>query len=168
MMLDVENIGIVIDGKDGKNGQDTYSIELTNDIGIIPLESNGSIDKSAEDITTQIVMLKGNTVIDKDDNVKYSINVPTSSAISLTDAGLLTIHPSNFTDAESIPTSIICTAKHGTVTLNKTFHISVTQNAYELIPNKHMLQRDLSTGYLVENDRQLNVTIRKWDAEANK
>lgn len=169
MVLDIENIGVVIDGKDGANGKDTYSIELTNDLGIIPLESNGDIDRQAEDITTQIVMLKGNEIITKDDNVTYSINVATSTAIRFnTSTGLLTISPSNFTNASDIPTSIVCTAKHGNVTLDKTFHISVTMNAYELIPHKHMLQRDLSTGYLVDDDKTLGVSIRKWDAENNK
>lgn len=168
MVLDIENIGVVIDGKDGANGKDTYSIELTNDLGIIPLESNGDIDKQAEDITTQVVMLKGNEIITKDDGVTYSINVATSTAIRFnTSTGLLTISPSNFTNASDIPTSIVCTAKHGNVTLSKTFHISVTMNAYELVPHKHMLQRDLSTGYLVDDDKTLGVSIRKWDAENN-
>lgn len=166
MRLDIESIGYTIDGKSGKNAEDTYSIELTNDFGIVPLEANGEIDKEADDITTQIKLVKGAIVLGKDDKVTYSINVD-SSAIELSETGALTIYPARFAKASDIPTSIVCSAKHGNVTLEKTFHLTSSRNAYELIPFKHMLERDVATGYLVEGDRQLSFTVKKWNTETN-
>jgi hypothetical protein len=164
-MLDQEWLGVV---SDGINGKDTYSIELTNDVGTIPLEPNGQIDTQAGDVTTSIQMLKGNVVITEKDGVTYKMNVTKSDAITLTEEGVLTIHPNNFTSASDIPQSIELSAVHGSVTLKKVFRINVSQNAYELIPYKTMLQRDLTTGKLVSSDKKLKVSVRKWDSETNE
>jgi hypothetical protein len=113
-------------------------------------------------------MLKGNVVITEKDGVTYKMNVTKSDAITLTEEGVLTIHPNNFTSASDIPQSIELSAVHGSVTLKKVFRINVSQNAYELIPYKTMLQRDLTTGKLVSSDEKLKVSVRKWDSETNE
>lgn len=174
-ILDQEYLGIVIDGKDGIDGNpgaagsDAYSIELTNDFGIVPLESNGNIDTSAGSVGTQIVMMKGGTVLDSGDGVTYTTNpIADGEKIQLNNTtGVVKVNPSQYDSADTIPTEIKCTAIHGEVTLTKTFHIQINKNAYEMIVPKHMLQRDLSTGLLVSDDQTLNVVIRKWNANTN-
>ena len=172
--LDYEKLGIVIDGKDGINGgdgdpgSDAYNFELTNDFGIVPLESNGDIDTQASAVQTSLLLIKGTTVLTKEDGVTYSsVPVADGSKISLDENGLLTIRPAQYTEASDIPTEITCTAKHGDVTLSKVFKIRTAQNAYELIVPKHMLERDLTTGLLVEEDQEITVQVQKWNSVTN-
>jgi hypothetical protein len=126
------------------------------------LESNGTIDKQASAVPTSLVLIKGTTVLTKEDGVTYS-SVPEAdgSRISLTTDGLLTVRPAQYTNVSDIPTEITCNATHGEITLSKVFKIRTEKNAYELIVPKTMLQRDLTTGYLVEDDQNITVLAQK-------
>jgi hypothetical protein len=62
-----QDIGIVYDGKN------TFTINLTNDLGIIPLEEDGSIDTDAPDVITNIQVYEAGEQKTKD--VKYSTDV---------------------------------------------------------------------------------------------
>jgi hypothetical protein len=155
--LDEEPIGITTGGL---NGKDSYAINLTKDNVIIPIELDGSVEQSLGTITSSIQLIKGNTILTKDDGVYYTIDY-SGNAINCDGEGLITISPSLFSTSTNIPSTIICTAQHGDIILTKTLNLSTNKNVFELNPSKHYLRRDLNTGYLDTEDNKITLTIRK-------
>jgi hypothetical protein len=143
-----QDIGIIFDGKN------TYTINLTNDLGIVPLEEDGTIDAQAEKIETKIEMYEGNEVAT---GVKYSLDKE-YTGVTLSN-NLVTVTPSSFKSAEDVPTEIICYAEKDNIKLSKIFKLLTTKNAYELFVDKNVLTKNPYNGEL--NESTIKCTLKR-------
>lgn len=151
--LAYQDIGIVFDGKG------THAINLTNDMGTIPLESDGSIDPEAPVISTKIQMLEGNEEV----NASYKVE-PNNNAITIS-GNVVSIYPSRFESAKVVPNEIKCYATYRDITLYKTFKLNTSRNAFEIFTDSETLHRDPYNGRLLDGDIVCN--IRKWNTDKN-
>ena len=136
---------------------EAYHLELTNDQAIVPTE-NGMIDPDFTDaITTQMVMYAGDHIMDHD--VAYSVG--DSNIANVTSSGVVTVNKEVLGETSAIE----CIATYNGTEYKKTFHIVRTDNAFEIVTNKAVLERDPETGLLVESDQKIMVSIKKWDGK---
>jgi len=143
--LAYQDIGVVFDGKG------THAINLTNDMGTIPLESDGSIDPEAPVISTKIQMLEGN----KEVNASYKVE-PNNNAITIS-GNVVSIYPSRFESAKVVPNEIKCYATYRDITLYKTFKLNTSRNAFEIFTDSETLHRDPYNGRLLDGDIVCNI-----------
>jgi hypothetical protein len=127
---------------------EAFHLELTNDQGIIPLE-NGVIDPDFDisSVTTTMVLYAGDQVVYN--GVSYEISDTNAASLS---GNVVTLKAgaSNVSEIE-------CTATYKEVDYKKTFHIIKTANAFDIVTDKIVLERDPETGDLVKSDKSLTV-----------
>lgn len=135
---------------------EAFHLELTNDQGIIPLDG-GVIDPDFDinTVTTTMVLYSGDKIVTKD--VIYTIDNNSAASVS---ENIVTLNQ----EAANI-SSIICTATYKGVDYNKTFHILKTANAYDILTDKVVIERDSETGNLVDSDKQITVWPKKWNGQ---
>jgi hypothetical protein len=127
---------------------EAFHLELTNDQGIIPLE-NGVIDPDFDisSVTTTMVLYAGDQVVYN--GVSYEISDTNAASLS---GNVVTLKAG----ASSV-SEIECTATCKEVDYKKTFHIIKTANAFDIVTDKIVLERDPETGDLVKSDKSLTV-----------
>lgn len=127
---------------------EAFHLELTNDQGIIPLE-NGVIDPDFDisSVTTTMVLYAGDEVVDN--GVSYEISDTNAASLS---GNVVTLKAGAANVSE-----IECTATYNEVDYKKTFHIIKTANAFDIVADKIVLERDPETGRLVESDKSITV-----------
>lgn len=163
-VLDSELFGVVIDGKDGANGtngKDVYHIELNRDYVMIPLEGD-TIDTSAENMEVEIHLIYGSTLLSDSNNVVYSCDYYNGITCD-SQTGVVTINPSQLSERVS---TVRCYAEHGSIKLYKDLQIEYSSHSYKMDVSNTILERDVTTGYLV--DKTITVNVRKWDVVKNE
>jgi hypothetical protein len=127
---------------------EAFHLELTNDQGILPLE-NGVIDPDFDitSVTTTMVLYAGDQVVYN--GVSYEISDTNAASLS---GNVVTLKAGAANISE-----IECTATYNKVDYKKTFHIVKTANAFEIVTDKVILERNPETGYLVDSDKFLTV-----------
>lgn len=153
-----QDIGIVYDGKN------TRTINLTNDLGIIPLEEDGTIDAQVPVVTTEIQFYEADERITE--GVTYRIDPKIEGTLSVNSNGVVTVNPANFSSIEDVPNIIDCYAEYQNTTLCKKFRLNVTKNTYEVITDSDVLHRDPNTGILIDPD--IKCTLKRWNVVKNK
>jgi hypothetical protein len=133
-------------------------LELTNDQVIIPLE-DGQVDpdfiNSGVAVGTRMVLYSGDSVLST--NVTYSVDKPEVVNSDKLANGVIEL----MLDKISNVSEILCTATHNGQPYQKTLHILKTANAFDILTDKIVLERNSSTGYLVESDKYLQVWPKK-------
>mgnify|MGYP006923207380 CR=1 FL=1 len=135
---------------------EAFHLELTNDQGILPLE-NGVIDPDFDitSVTTTMVLYAGDQVVYN--GVSYEISDTNAASLS---GNVVTLKAGAANISE-----IECTATYNKVDYKKTFHIVKTANAFEIITDKVVLERNPETGYLVDSDKSLTVWPKRWNGQ---
>lgn len=143
-------------------GSDAVHLELTNDQVIIPLE-DGRVDpdfiNSGVAVGTTMVLYSGDSVLST--NVTYSVDKPEVVNSDKLANGVIEL----ILDKISNVSEILCTATHNGQPYQKKLYILKTANAFDILTDKIVLERDSSTGYLVESDKYLQVWPKKWDGQ---
>lgn len=157
----------------------TY-IELTNDLAVIPLEGDKIDPDFADTIDNTVLLYEGNKIVEDDDiqdgqgsdkAVDYYVIIKgqrydsTTDGITIDDSvGLVSISPSLLQGVTEVTYGAIYNGNSYT----KAMKVLFTQNAYEILLNKHVLVRtpydadNENSGYLLDQYKTFTGTIRKW------
>lgn len=139
------------------DGTSFVHLELSNDQAVIPLE-NGVVDPDfTDEITTKMSLYIGASPVES--GVVYSIN--NSFGTCNAETGEVVLDKSKLNDISIIE----CKAEYNNKSYTKNFYIHKTNNAYEIVSNKHIIKRDAATGYIVEGDQTITVEVKKWDGQ---
>lgn len=135
---------------------EAFHLELTNDQAILPLE-NGAVDTDFDfqSATTTMVLYAGDHVVDS--GVSYRIDN--------TDAATLSDNVVTLNGNAANVSEIECIATYKDVDYKKTFHILKTANAFDIVTDKVVLERNPETGYLVDSDKELLVWPKRWNGQ---
>lgn len=135
---------------------EAFHLELTNDQGILPLE-NGVIDPDFDitSVTTTMVLYAGDEVVDN--GVSYKVGDTNAASLS---GNVVTLKA----EAANI-SKIECIATYKGTDYKKTFHILKTANAFDIVTDKIVLERDPETGRIVESDQSLIVWPKRWNGQ---
>lgn len=146
---------------DGINGKGALSINLTNDVVVVPMDGNyidsDFIDENGypiNPITTDVQLFLGDDPFDDFTINSCEFFTVDNHKLSLTNSGVL-------------QDSIIVTANYSGGSISTSWKINKTRVAYELIPNHNVIRRIVSgenSGKLEQSE--LIVTIKKWDGTA--
>lgn len=141
---------------DGKDGVGSYHLELTNDQIIVPVEQDGSIDSDFAGGSTRMILYCGDEVVEPNDEkpITYSVSVGTVND------GDVTLTAEDLKDVSEVT----CNATYNGTDFWKTLHIVKTDTAYDITVNRAVLTRG-EDGYLIEGDKEVIVTILKWNAD---
>jgi hypothetical protein len=98
-------------------------------------------------------MYGGDKIIES--GVTYKVGNTTVASVNTN--GVVTINKSNLGEV----TEIECIATYNKVNYKKTFHIVRTDNAYDIVSNKVVLEKNSETLYLVDSDKVLSIKAKK-------
>lgn len=146
---------------DGINGKGALSINLTNDVVVVPMDGDyidsDFIDENGypiNPITTDVQLFLGDDPFEDFTIDSCEFFTVDDHKLSLTNSGLL-------------QDSIIVTANYSGGSISTSWKVNKTRVAYELIPNHNVIRRFVSgekSGKLEQSE--LTVTIKKWDGTA--
>ena len=159
-IVDYTNITSVNDGKSA------IHLELTQDYIPIPCDNNGDIHEDFDgDISWQMILYNGDTVITDYENIDYNITIDNGSIESQisNSNGKITIPNENISKIITGDTNIECVAIYNGTAYRKTLFIDFDLSPYELDLNKNILTRDVNTGEITDN--VIRLRVKYWDGE---
>lgn len=141
---------------DGKDGINSYHLELTNDQIIVPVEKDGSIDPDFAGGFTRMILYCGDEVVESNDEkpITYSVSVGTVND------GDVILTAEDLKDVSEVT----CNATYNGTDFWKTLHVVKTDTAYDITVNRAVLTRG-EDGYFIEGDKEVIVTILRWNAD---
>ena len=137
---------------------EAFHLELTNDQVIIPLEGDVIDPDFGGPVTTQMILYGGDMILNyKDHGVVYMVDQNVAEVDQNT--GVVTLKLNGLNDVSEIT----CTANYKGILYTKTLHVVKTANAYDIVTDKIVLEKDPASLYLVNSDNRLTVWPKKWN-----
>jgi hypothetical protein len=107
------------------------------------------------ELSTTITLREGITVVEPSDDYPIEYDTDPSGITTSTTNGRLVFAPEKLLNVSVVK----CIAKYMGKDYYKNLYIHKTTNAYELVPDKHILVRDPITGKLIDNT--VTVEVKK-------
>lgn len=145
-----------------KPGENAVHMELSDDNLAVPIESDGTVDPQfVGDVT--VYLYDGITLIDDASLVKYYYSFDNSTWTKFTDPTI----EFSASVLNTIGNTIYFKVEYNNNTYYKNCKVTKKEASYNLVASKTVLRRDLSTGYLVEEDKSISVDVKKWNPVDN-